>query len=718
MSQRPLCVDSKFQLVNGMKKKALVIRPTIDIDKRRFLSGELDVCPDDRVVYRGIVFLYLSSSAGSLAVASALKKAGLETEYLDVACEYGIPLTKEKNEECLAKLAKRLQQKSYDLVGISCTAGNEYPTMLRIAEMAKKIKPECQVAVGGYHASALAEEIITKPGVDIVLKSDFEPVVKEFVGALNGSLQNLGHLPNAVCRNNSSIKNTSLKGIKVDMEETSLDYSLCEDYLSTYMIFNVEGSRGCPYKCRFCQERVMRCGHSMKSTSKTVAEIAESVKYICGHVTEPISLFFADPIWGLNRNWLHEFCDRMIERRVDLPKFLWGCLGRVGGYTAEDLAKMSQAGCGFISYGVESFSPRMLKMIDKTIDTRAYLEKVHNSFMASIEQDISVEANIIIGCPGETKETLNESEEYMASLYAELDGHNRGKKLSYEVRLFSPLPGTDLYSDLLEKRYAALGAEVVIDNWWEKGIFPYVCATFRPSNEVTTQMAAEALARLSNIAEDKLDLWEKSLIPEDIADKDIIAPADMRRIGSFHTVLKHISTFYNTGEEGEFETILNDGFRFCFSKPFNGRECSDEGGRWGYCEYYYPLDVAGERKKRDIMGLTIYWIAWEEDLNRELALKMCKKVAAEWIFTVSCHMEVIEIHSLSLKGYVAIIIDTHWSNPIDVTEGPLRFAVIHNTDQRRLYVLGIIVEQGGNREKEGKALRYIRDNILLTFQFT
>lgn len=259
---------------------------------------------------------------------------------------------------------------------------------------------------------------------------------------------------------------------------------------------------------------------------------------------------------------------------------------------------MREAGCSFISYGVESFSPQMLNIIDKTRDTRGYLEKIHNSFVETIGHGISTEANIIIGCPGETKETLQETEDNMAALYAELCRHSRTAEVSFEVRLFSPLPATALYRDLLSNRYATLGTEVTIDRWWEKGVFPYVCATLRPSYEVTTQMATEALARLSNIADHKLNLWKKSLMPENVEDKNILTPDDMRRIGSFHTGLRHISSFHTRGKEDEFETILNDGFSFCLPVAFSGRECHDEKGRWGYCEYYYPPKVTGEGEKK------------------------------------------------------------------------------------------------------------------------
>lgn len=133
-----------------MIEKALIVRPCIEIDKETIFGGRYPICPDERVVYRQMLFKYLCSSPGSLAAASYLKGKGLVVKHLDLVSEYGIPLTKEKNKERYAKVAKHLEENGYDLVGISCTGGIEYNNVLRIAEIAKEVRPECKVIVGGY----------------------------------------------------------------------------------------------------------------------------------------------------------------------------------------------------------------------------------------------------------------------------------------------------------------------------------------------------------------------------------------------------------------------------------------------------------------------------------------------------------------------------------------------------------------------------------------
>jgi radical SAM superfamily enzyme YgiQ (UPF0313 family) len=512
-----------------MIENALIVRACIEIDKQATFAGKYPVCPDERVVYRQMLLMYLFSSPSSLAVASCLKQKGLAVRHLDLAGKYGIPLTREKNEERYAAVARDLEENGYDLIGISCTAGVEYNNTLRIADIAKKVNPQCTLMVGGYHGASVAEDIVRSGNVDIVVVSDFEPIADQLLKALNGAKSQLADVPNIVYRDGDAIRSTERKSVPFDLDTVSTDFSLDADSLNRYATHFFECSRGCPYNCTFCQEKVLRRRYLKKSPEKAVDDIARGVEYISAVAYRPVFGYFSDPLWGLEKKWLHEFCERLIEKQKTFShRFHWACLGRVGGYTSKDLERMRDAGCVLIFCGVESFSPKMLRVMNKTREPDKYLSLIDTSFSEMLNQGISAEANMIICCPGETKESLLETEKGMSELCRRLS-HIQGADLNFEVNLFSPLPGTPLHNDLKDgTKYREYGTRIVIEKWWEKGVHPHVCCTVQPSSEIEPADAVEALARISNIEDHELWVWENSVRPVgDLSEKEIITPEDL-----------------------------------------------------------------------------------------------------------------------------------------------------------------------------------------------
>ena len=66
---------------------------------------------------------------------------------------------------------------------------------------------------------------------------------------------------------------------------------------------------------------------------------------------------------------------------------------------------MAGAGCDSVSFGVETGNPEMLKRIKKGIK----LEQVHSAVKMCKQAGMIAHASFIIGLPGETKDTLQES---------------------------------------------------------------------------------------------------------------------------------------------------------------------------------------------------------------------------------------------------------------------------------------------------------------------
>src|SRR5208283_4131656 len=119
-------------------------------------------------------------------------------------------------------------------------------------------------------------------------------------------------------------------------------------------------ARGCPFDCYFCGSRVV-WGRRVRyrSPANMVAEIEEAIgKY---HIRE---FMFYDDTFTLNRKRILEFCQAVIDRRLDIRFY---AQARVDTIDVEIVRKLKAAGCFAMAIGVESGNEEILKTMGKTL---------------------------------------------------------------------------------------------------------------------------------------------------------------------------------------------------------------------------------------------------------------------------------------------------------------------------------------------------------------
>jgi radical SAM superfamily enzyme YgiQ (UPF0313 family) len=124
---------------------------------------------------------------------------------------------------------------------------------------------------------------------------------------------------------------------------------------------------------------------------------------------------------------------RLINERGLEQEVEWIAQCRVDTVDREMLEAMKAANCGYILYGVESGSPKMLKKMKKGIT----LDKVRHAFKLTQEVGIKTQAFFLFGMPGETQETIRETIEFAKDLNAS----------STQFAVAIPHPGTALYEE-------------------------------------------------------------------------------------------------------------------------------------------------------------------------------------------------------------------------------------------------------------------------------
>ncbi|MEE8390616.1 MAG: radical SAM protein [Anaerolineae bacterium] len=188
-------------------------------------------------------------------------------------------------------------------------------------------------------------------------------------------------------------------------------------------------SRGCPGGCRFCIKHVSY-GNSIRfrSPENILAEL--ELLYRLG--VRSVNLY-AD-LFTVSREQVVGLCELIIARGLDMQ---WTCNSRVDFVDQEMLHLMEQAGCRWISWGIESGSEKVLKRVRKGIT----LEQVRQALLWSKEAGIHNWGYFIIGLPGETEETIQETIRF-------------SKQLPLDLVLFhiaAPYPGSPLFFEVVEE---------------------------------------------------------------------------------------------------------------------------------------------------------------------------------------------------------------------------------------------------------------------------
>jgi anaerobic magnesium-protoporphyrin IX monomethyl ester cyclase len=201
---------------------------------------------------------------------------------------------------------------------------------------------------------------------------------------------------------------------------------VCKNHPYTMVI----SSRGCPYHCTYCYMDVYGHFWRARSAKNVVQELIEiRRKY---NIKE---IVFRDDLFSLDKKRVIEICNGIVKNNLDLT---WTCQTRVDSVDEEIISKMKEAGCYSISFGIEAGLQEMMNRLKKGIK----VEQVKKAIFLCKKYDVRTRGYFIIGCPGETKESIQQTLE----LAKELD-------LDYfMLSILTPYPQTEIYEDAFKKR--------------------------------------------------------------------------------------------------------------------------------------------------------------------------------------------------------------------------------------------------------------------------
>jgi len=286
----------------------------------------------------------------------------------------------------------------------------------RLADAIKAIHPECTTVAGGPHVTIMPEETLKRfPSIDLAVIGEGETTMTELTLALLNGKDGLDDISGMAFRREGGIVRTRARPFIEDLDSLPLPaWDLLPDLVSTYKqsiarshtaaSIGMVTSRGCNGKCNFCARPVH--GNRLRAFSAgRVVELFDVLRRDHG----VNGIVINDDTFVVFKKRLRDICNELAGRR---ERPLWSCFARVDQVDREMLALMYAAGCRTISFGIESGSQRMLDAMNKEITVAQSESAVREAHRAGLFTN----GYFMIGYPGETAESINETMRFAESL--------------------------------------------------------------------------------------------------------------------------------------------------------------------------------------------------------------------------------------------------------------------------------------------------------------
>jgi anaerobic magnesium-protoporphyrin IX monomethyl ester cyclase len=349
-----------------------------------------------------------------------------------------------------------LREFAPQLVGITANT-TQITAAWRDAELAKALC-HATVVLGGPHPTSLPHESAARPFVDLVVRGEgevtwlellqsWEPGIREpGSGQRNAPDSPISRFPIPTSLAGITYRNDSGEIVStpdrppIPVEELdAMPFPAWHLFrLDRYTnlqptVDRVDGrslpiltSRGCPYRCSYCSQIGPRLWRA-RSVGSVIAEWRWLVRE---HGAAEIGVL--DDSFNINRRRVLDISQRLLDEGLD--RIPWIMINGIRANLADEqvLGAMKRAGCLRTAFGVESGNQAIL---DTVVDKHLTLAQVRSAFGAARAVGLETIGFFIIGMPGETEATMDDT----IRLACELD------PVVANFSIATPFPGTDMY---------------------------------------------------------------------------------------------------------------------------------------------------------------------------------------------------------------------------------------------------------------------------------
>jgi hopanoid biosynthesis associated radical SAM protein HpnJ len=311
----------------------------------------------------------------------------------------------------------------------------------------REINPTAKIGfIGAKVAVEPNESLEACQGLDFVCRGEYEDTIRELAeGKPYAEIIGLTYRDA-----DGTIKSTAERPIRENMDELPSVLPFykqlkVENYFGGYLLHPYMSwytGRGCKSRCTFCLWPQTISGHRYRLQS--IERVVEDVKYVQKEFPQVREIFFDDDTLTDNHERVEE-----LARALKPLKVVWSCNAKAN-VPRKTLEVMKEGGLRLLLVGYESGNQKILHNIKKgmLVDVaRRFAKDCH-------ELGIIVHGTFILGLPGETRETIQETLQFAKDV----------NPRTLQVSLAAPYPGTFLYKQAKENGWFASDIDLLTDD--------------------------------------------------------------------------------------------------------------------------------------------------------------------------------------------------------------------------------------------------------------
>jgi hopanoid biosynthesis associated radical SAM protein HpnJ len=344
----------------------------------------------------------------------------------------------------------------YELL-VLYTSTPTFPNDVRVAEAFKARNPSLMIGFCGAQVAVSPEQSLTaSEAIDFVAGNEFDFTIKEIAEG-----RPLERVAGISYRENGAIVHNAAREILHDMDRlpwVSPIYRrdlVLEDYYNGYMLhpyLSFYTGRGCKSRCTFCLWPQTIGGHNYRVRS--IEHVVGEVEYVQRHCPEIKEIFFDDDTLTDNIPRVEA-----LARELGRLGVTWSCNAKPN-VPHDTLEVMKDNGLRLLLVGYESGNQQILINIKKG----CRVDKAREFTASCHKLGILIHGTFIVGLPGETRETIEETIRYAQAL----------NPRTIQVSLPAAYPGTFLHRQATENGWLlGEGKNLVGDSGVQVSVLEY-----------------------------------------------------------------------------------------------------------------------------------------------------------------------------------------------------------------------------------------------------
>jgi radical SAM superfamily enzyme YgiQ (UPF0313 family) len=376
-----------------------------------------------------VVFFFPSFSSseataplGILAVSTPLIRAGYEVRLIDstIAPDFKRKVLEEvKDAVCL---------------GVSLVTGPMIRETVDIARAIKEWNPDFPIILGGWHPSLLPVQTLAAPYIDYVVRGQGEEALLELVQHIEDGASAKGILGVGYKQDGKVVFNPErpLRPL-VEMPPKAYHIADFDAYERScgrrWAMYT--SSLACPFNCAYCTNGGV---YGRKWNALPPEQFVEETV----DLTRRYNL---EMLWVVDDNFLVDLdrargiAEGLVSAGANFRWSIQGTTNLTAKLSIEDLKLLRRAGLHQICQGVDSGSPKILKLMNKEFQD---FDSIYESAARCLQADIRPSFNIIFGFPGEGPDERRETIDFIMDVCRRFPGSE------FWTNIFTPYPGSPI----------------------------------------------------------------------------------------------------------------------------------------------------------------------------------------------------------------------------------------------------------------------------------